>query len=163
MKDFLRNATIIMTVFVNPFLIYGLLHDPLDSMMVDKNQPFNIPEPNKYVLTIILSLIGLLIVTSIISVFKLYKKQKVFLPAPILTVLIICLLVVDNKTSPPFPSSTSEYEKDGYYYKMEIWWDTPNHINIYKRWKSLLPYNRKQNLEEMKYKLDSVSYYTEVD
>jgi hypothetical protein len=157
LRDTLKVIIVLGTLVINAILIYVLLYDPLSQALVDKNQPYYLPDSNGFIQIITLLIIGLLILTSIFLVLKIYKKQKVLLIAPLFTLLIICALFMVSFTSPKYPSSISGYEKDGYYYKIEIWWNMPNHMTIYKRWKSALPYDGKLSTEQLKYKLDSLS------
>ena len=157
LRDTLKVIIVLGTLLINALLIYGLLYDPLSQVLVDKNQPYYLPDSNGFIQIVTLLIIGLLILTSIFLLMKIYKKQKVLLIAPLFTLLIICAIFIVSFISPKYPSSISEYEKDRYYYKIEIWWNMPNHMRIYKRWKSALPYDGKLSAEQLKYKLDSLS------
>jgi hypothetical protein len=156
LRDILKVIIVLGTLVINAVLIYVLLYDPLSQVLVDKNQPYYLPDSNGFIQIVTLLIIGLLILTSFFLLIKIYKKQKVFLIAPLFTLLIICALFMVSFISPKYPGSISGYEKDGYYYKIEIWRYMPNHM-IYKRWKSVLPYDGKLSTEQLKYRLDSLS------
>ena len=157
LRDILKVIIVLGTLVINAFLIYILLYDPLSQVLINNNQPYYRPDSNGFIQIVTLLIIGLLILTSIFLLIKIYKKQKVLLIAPLFTLLIVCALFMVSFTSSKYPSSISGYLQDGYYYKIEIWWHMPNHMTIYKRWKSVLPYDGKLGAEQLKYKLDSLS------
>jgi hypothetical protein len=133
------------------------MHDPFSLILLDKKQPFYIPEPHPLVYYITLLIIAILIITSIILLVKIYKKKKIFYFAPLFTLLVTVALFIISFTTLKYPSSTSEWTENNHYYKMEIWWGRPDHMKIYKRWKSISPYDGKSNPDKLNYELDSLS------
>lgn len=156
-KDFIKLIIIGSILAGNLFLIFYLLHNPYVFILQDKNQPYNIPEGNDWIKFTTLAIIGLLLITSAYLLILVYKRQKIPLISPLFTLSVILSLFLVSYNSLAYPSSTGQYSKDGYYYKMEIWWNTPNQIRTYKRWKSVLPYDGKANPDLIKYVLDSLS------
>ena len=144
------------TLARNFLLVYVLLYDPLSQFLIDKDKPYNIPS-SKTVTSITFLIIALIIATSVILLFKIVKRQQIFIYSPIFSLAVLITIFSASYFSISYPSSTSQYEKDGYYYKIEIWWDTPDHNKTYKLWKSVFPYDGKTNPDELKYKLDSLS------
>ncbi|GAB2833181.1 hypothetical protein [Ferruginibacter profundus] len=157
MKDLLKILIVLGTLLINAFLIYALLYNPLSQVMIDKNQPYRIPDSNIIVNIVTFSIIGLLIITSVQLAKKVYRTQKIFYPAPLLTVLVIATIFIVMFTAEKYPSSISQYEKDGYFYKIEIWWNTRANTSTYKRWKSIYPYDGRSDTDTMQYQLDSIS------
>ena len=155
-KDSLKPVIALGTLVLNSLLVYILLYNPLSQFLIDKNQPYNIPS-SRTVTAITFTLITLLILTSIILLVVIARKQKIFIYAPILSLAVLISIFLASYFSLPYPSSTSEYAKDGHYYKMEIWWDTPDHKKTYKRWRSITLYDGHSNPDKLKYKLDSLS------
>lgn len=155
-KDSIKPVIALGTLVLNSLLVYVLLYDPLSQFLIDKNQPYNIPS-SQTVTAITFTLIALLIITSIILLIEIARKQKIFIYAPILSLTVVITIFSASYFSLSYPSSTSEYTKDGYYYKMEIWWNTADHKKTYKRWRSITLYDGHSNPDELKYKLDSLS------
>jgi hypothetical protein len=157
LRDIAKPFIILGTLIFNFFLIWILLHDPFSQLLLDKNQPYYIPEEHSLISDLTISIIALLIITSIILLVRIYKQKKIFYFAPLLTLLTIVALFIISSTTLKYPSSTSGWVENRYYYKMEIWWGRSDNKKIYKRWKSVLPYDGKSNPDELKYKLDSLS------
>jgi hypothetical protein len=157
LRDTAKPLIVLGTLFFNFFLIWILLYDPFSLVLLDKNQPYYIPEPHSLIVDITMSVIALLIITSIVLLVRGYKQKRIFYFAPLLTLLTIVAISIVSVTSLKYPSSTTEWFENRYYYKMEIWWGRSDNKKIYKRWKSVLPYNGKSNPNELKYKLDSLS------
>jgi hypothetical protein len=157
LKDIITVIIVAGTLIVNALVVYVLLYDPFSQLLLNKNQPYHLPKPNTLIQAATLTTIGLLILSSIVLLVKVYKKKKLFIAAPLLTLLVTGALVTLSFAVPEYPGATSGYTQDGYYYKVELWWTTPNHVRTYKRWKSVSRYDGKSSSEEIKYKLDSLS------
>ncbi|MGG9961192.1 hypothetical protein [Ferruginibacter sp. SUN106] len=157
MKDLVKTLIVLGTLLINAFLIYALLYDPLSQVLLDKNQPYRIPDSNIIVNLVTYGIIGLLIITSVLLAKKVYHTQRIFYPAPLLTLAVIATIFIVMFTAEKYPSSISQYEKEGYFYKIEIWWNTRANTRTYKRWKSIHPYDGKSNTDTMRYQLDSLS------
>ena len=155
-KDLIKIIIAFATLGLNFILVFALLYDPLSQFLIDKNQPYKIPS-STIITAITFTIIALVIVTSIISIFKIIKRQKIFIYSPIFSLTVLITIIAASYLSLDYPSSTTEYSKDGYYYKMEIWWNLPNNRRIYKRWRSVQPYDGKSNTDDLEYKLDSLS------
>ena len=155
--DMVKPLIALGTLLFNTFLIWILLYDPFSQILLDKNQPYYIPEEHSFIVVITISIIALLIITSLVLLIRIYKKKEIFYFAPLLTLLTIVALFIISSMSLKYPSSTSEWVENKYYYKMEIWWGRSDNKKIYKKWKSILPYDGKSNPNELKYKLDSLS------
>ena len=160
-RDIVKNLVVLGTLLFNFFIIWILLHDPFSQILLDKNQPYYIPESHSLIFNVTQLVIALLIITSIILLVKIYKKKKIFYFAPLFTLLVIVVLFIISSTALKYPSSTSGWVKNRHYYKMEIWWNTPDHKRTYKLWKSVLPYDGKSDPDKIKYKLDSLSITTD--
>lgn len=155
--DIANPVIILGTLIFNFFLIWILLYDPFSQILLDKNQPYYIPERHSLIVIITISVIALLVVTSFVLLVRIYKQKRIFYFAPLLTLLTIVALFIISSTSLKYPSSTSEWVENRYYYKMEIWWGRSDNKKIYKKWKSILPYDGKSNPNELRYRLDSLS------
>ena len=159
-KDSIKLVIALGTLVLNFLLVYILLYDPLSQFLIDKNQPYNIPS-SRTITAITFSLIASLILTSIILLVEIARKQKIFIYAPILSLAVLISICLISYFSLAYPSSTSEYVKNGYYYKMEIWWNTSDHKKTYKRWRSITLYDGHSKPDKLKYKLDSLSITTD--
>jgi hypothetical protein len=98
-------------------------------------------------LTIILIL--LLVVSTLILLYRWFKYQRLFIPAIIFTLVLSCLQAYKNTQSYP---GLQGYTKDGHRYLIR-WW-TGSHseeTTKYLRWKSVKPYEgvtpREENID----------------
>ena len=157
MKNSIRVIIVFGTLALNVLLIYALLYgDSFRQILVDKNQPYKLA-PSNYPMSIaILIIITFITLTSIVLLLRIYKKQEIFIYAPLLSLLVLAAIIIAPFFSLKYPGSTSMYLKDGHYYKIEIWWNMPNHIRTYKRWRSVGAYDGKSNADDMIYMLDSL-------
>jgi len=157
LKDIIKVLIVLGILVVNAFVIYILLYDPFGRILIEENQPYNLPKSNTFIEAITLITIVLLFLSSIVLLIKIYKTQKIFAPAPLLTLLVIGAIRMVSLNVPKYPSSISGYFRDGYYYIEETWWNMPNRMRIHKKWKSIFPYDGKSSSDEIRYKLDSSS------
>jgi len=155
-KDIIKTTIALATLIGNAFIIYLLLYDPLAQLLINRNQPYNFPESNTLMHAATLIIIALLILTFFLLLLKIKKEYKLFIPAPVLTLTVVVALVVASLTAPASPNSTVGYTEGSYHYIIEIWWNKPDQ-QIYKRWKSVSPYDGKSDVQQLKYTLDSLS------
>src|SRR5579859_6055042 len=74
------------TLIVNAVLLYGVLYGiPFSQILADRSQPYCITCVTPLATAITLAYVAVIITTSIILVIWAYKKQKVFLFAPVFT------------------------------------------------------------------------------
>ena len=158
-KDLIKIIVVLGTLALNALLVYILLYDPFSNILVDKNQPYKTVSSN-IITTITLIIIAIIIITSFILLLRVYKRQSIFIYAPLFSVIVLVLIIVTNSFSSKFPSGIYGHSENGYYYIEETWDNMPDKKRVYKRWKSIKPINDKSNIADIKYMLDSLSITT---
>jgi hypothetical protein len=166
--DIFKIIVVGVTLLLNGFLIWGLFYNPFNQLLLDKDQPYHNPPYSPIILLTTLTVMLLLVISSIYLVIRLFTKHKLFIYAPIFSLLVILGLLIIGETSLKYPSSIYYETKNGYFYINEIWWNQPNHKRVFKRWKSIQPYNpaldptRKIFFDtSIRYTLDSISVSSE--
>lgn len=156
LRDILKLLIVFGTLLFNALLIYYLFWTPFDALLSDETQPYSIAYPyNQIVVYAVDTVVFLLVATSALMLWKVYKTEKLFVYAPLFSLLVLTVLVFTYYRLSKFPDSTSEYVKNGYYYKTEIWLTKSRHT--YKRWRSEKPYVDNSNVDNLRYTLDSLS------
>jgi hypothetical protein len=145
---------VLVTLVVNAFVTYGLLfnayHGYLDSPQFSKIDPGTIRLWSDVLLIVNLILIW---GTSIWMIFLFWKRGRFVFYAPIVTAVTIIVLVFMMRAT---PDSVSEYTRQGYKYREEIWW-LGGKVDKYRKWKSLKPVTDVNIGEKVVWELDSIS------
>jgi hypothetical protein len=164
LRDIFKIIVVGATLLLNGFLVWVLLYNPFSAVLLDKNQPYHDPPYSVAILLITLAVMLLLIGSSLYLVLRFFTRHKLFFYAPLFSLLVILILLIIKKNSIQYPSSISYETKNGHFYINEIWWNQPDHKRIFKRWKSVQPYNEKLDPTgkilldtSIKYTLDSIS------
>jgi hypothetical protein len=155
-RDGFKPVFAFFIALVNLALVYVSLYDPYIEFFAKMNQPYNIPVESAYYRLIDYGIILALLISTIIVLYQLFAKQKIFYGAALFAAVVIAAIWVaeDRQT---YPNSSFQSEKEGHLYKTEIWWGRPDGKRIYKRWKSIEPYNSQMDPDLVNYSLDSLS------
>jgi hypothetical protein len=145
---------VLITLFVNSIAIYGIL---LGQYYYYLNSPqfshFDQHTLELFIKGATLGNVVLIIGTSVWMIIIFWRKGKFVFAAPITTGISVVMMIIIGYAQ---SDSYSEYAKDGFMYREEIW-RLGNKVDKFKRWKSADSCNKPDIGKKIVWELDSVN------